>query len=437
MTMKFLGRPFAPFLVIILWNLALLTQAARADVNPGDIIDQSNYEKIEGWVPDYIVEWVKAGDLTMKIGTLSFDAKAFWPQEVRDNWQANQGRYKIDENNAIIDAKTGEPARGIKGLPFPEPDTSDPTVPLMLMWNDLFIEYWLQGTYREKIHWISINRGGVEKTLILDQYFTHLDSTKSDLDYAQLTIFRAPFSMAGISTLAVYPLYTPKNGIRYAYTPELRRVKRMSHRVAGADQHFGMDNAPDDSWAGGPKTNIEEGIYRFIGERDALIPYFPADSRKIDWNGRGELDVGYAATGLEMKLGYENPSSQGAAWHVMDVIWVKSRVYVFESESKNPNYGYGPCEGWVEKGTSLSAYKRITDPGGKLWKGAYSPGHAIETPDGKFRLVRDCAWVEVDMRRDHGSVVTGPYRAGTYRKLFAKDVDQKLFTRAGFIKFYK
>jgi hypothetical protein len=26
-----------------------------------------------------------------------------------------------------------------KGLPFPEPDTSDPTVPLMLMWNDIFV----------------------------------------------------------------------------------------------------------------------------------------------------------------------------------------------------------------------------------------------------------------------------------------------------------
>jgi len=85
----------------------------------------------------------------------------------------------------------------------------------------------------------------------------------------------------------------------------------------------------------------------------------------------------------------------------------------------------------------LSAYKRITDPSGKLWKGAYSPGQAVETPDGEFRLVRDCAWVQVDMRRNHGSIVTGPYRQGTFRKLFAKDVDKKLFTRAGFVKFYK
>ena len=116
---------------------------------------------------------------------------------------------------------------------------------------------------------------------------------------------------------------------------------------------------------------------------------------------------------------------------------MKSRVYVVESRSKDPNYGYGPCEGWVETGTFLAAYKRITDPSGRLWKGAYSPGEGIETPDGKFRIVRDCAWVQVDMRRRHGSIVTGPYREGTYRKLFAKDVDQRVFTRAGFIRFCK
>ncbi len=435
--MRTMARRLPVFLAITLWMFGLVTQTVRADVEPGDVIDRSNYEKIEGWVPDYIVEWVKAGDLTIKIGKLSFDAKEFWPQEVRDNWQANVGRYKIDENNGIIDVSTGQPARGIKGLPFPEPDQTDSTVPVMLMWNDLFIEYWLQGTYREKIHWLSLNRGGVEKTLILDQYFTHFDRAEADSAYAQLTIFRAPFSMAGIGTLAVYPLYPLNTGMRYAYTPELRRAKRMSHRVAGADMHFGMDNAPDDSWAGGPKTNIDEGIYRYIGEREALVPYFPADSRKIDWNGKGELDVGYAGTGLRMKLGYEDSGSQGAPWHIMDVVWVKSKVYVIESRSKDPNYGYGPCEGWVEKGTFLSAYKRITDPGGRLWKGAYSPGQAVETPDGKFRLVRDCGWVQVDMRRDHGSIVTGPYRQGTYRKLFAKDIDQKLFTRAGFIRFFK
>ncbi len=214
-------------------------------------------------------------------------------------------------------------------------------------------------------------------------------------------------------------------------------MKRLSHRVAGSDTHFGLDGAPDDSWVGGPKTNIEEGTYRTIGERDALVCYFSPDSRKIDWNKKGELEMGYAKTGVKLTVGCEDDSWQGAPWHIMDMIWVKSKVWVVESRSTDPNYGYGPCEGWIEQGTFFHVYKRITDPSGKLWKGAYFPAQGVESTDGKYHLIKNIAWVEVDMRRDHASTLCGPHREGMYRKIFAKDVDQRLFTRAGFVKFYK
>ena len=64
--MRTMARRLPVFLAMTLWMPGLVTQTVRADVGPGDIIDKSNYEKIEGWVPDYVVGWVKAGDLTMK-----------------------------------------------------------------------------------------------------------------------------------------------------------------------------------------------------------------------------------------------------------------------------------------------------------------------------------------------------------------------------------
>ncbi len=425
----------AAFFFLVLWMAGLPAGSIYADVEPGDTIDKSNYEKIEGWVPDFILDWVKAGDLTMKIGKLNFDAKQFFPQGVKDNWQANIGRYKIGEHNKMIDVQTGKPARGIKGLPFPDPDPTDSTFPVQLMWNYIIKESFLQGVVKEKLAWLLMSRRGLKKTLVMDNYFTQLDPKKSDGDFAQVTIFRQPFNMAGIGTLAIYPLDPTKNGIRYAYTPELRRVKRLSTREAGSDTHFGLDGAPDDSWVGGPKANMDEGVYRVIGERNALVCYFSPDSRKLDWNKRGELQMGYAKTGLKLTLGFEDKNWQGAPWHIMNVIWVKSRVWVVESRSTDPNYGYGPCEGWIEQGTFFHAFKRITDPSGRLWKGAYHPAQAIETPDGKFRLIKDIAWVEVDMRRDHGSTLCGPHREGTYRTIFSKGVDPMLFTRSGFVKF--
>ncbi len=417
--------------------LVLCVSTVQADVEPGEVIDKSNYTKIEGLVPDFILTWVRDGDLIMKIGKLEYDPKGFWSREVLDNREANAQRYDVDENNGIIDRTTGKPARGIKGFAFPKLDPADPKMPVKLVWNRQFMEYFIQGNVHELIYWLSVTRRGLEKTYVMENMTLALDPAKSDQDYAQLAVFREPFNMAGTGSLAMYPLYPVHDGIRYAYATELRRVKRLSHRLSGSDVMFGLDQAPDDTWAGGPKTNMDEGVYRFIGEREALVPYIAEKPTIVDWGEDGALDVGPKATGVVSKIGFETPDWKGAPWHITNIIWVKSQVYVFESRSKNRNYGYGPCEGWIEKGTFANAYKRITDPNGKLWKGAYWPAHAVGTPDGKFRMVDNFTSVIVDMRRDHGSSFPYAYWKGGFKKNMIPKMNENLFTRGGFIKFSK
>ena len=138
-----------------------------------------------------------------------------------------------------------------------------------------------------------------------------------------------------------------------------------------------------------------------------------------------------------LTLGYEDPGWTGAPWHPTNVVWVKRPVWVVESTSTDPNYRYGPCEGWVVKGSYFHAYKRITDPNGQLWKGVYWPAVAMETPDGDWKLVKNMGWFVVDLRRDHGSALPGAYREGAFRTLFATSADPTLFTRAGYVKFSK
>jgi len=262
-------RTITSLLVITILLAGISVLPLQADVIPGDLIDQSNYQKIEGLVPDYIVLWVKNGDMPMKIGKLNFNPKEYWPQEVRDNWKSNIGKYKIDENNGMIDVKTGERARNIKGLPFPEPDVNDPTVPAQIMWNHIFYEYFVQGDTHSMQYWLSITRRGLEKTLVMENLSHVLDASRSKNDYAQLSIFREPFNMSGVGTLALYPLYPLDNGYRFAWAPELRKVRRMSHRLAGSDVHFGLDGAPDDTWAGGPKTSLKREKLNAAAQRRA------------------------------------------------------------------------------------------------------------------------------------------------------------------------
>lgn len=417
--------------------LGLLTTTVWADVVPGDVIDKSNYQKIEGLVPDFILAWVKNGELKMKIGKLGFDTRGFWPQEVQDNWQANIGRYAIDASNSIVEAKTGKPARGIKGLPFPEPDPHDPNFPMMLLWNREFNEFFIRGETHHMDAWLSIGRSGLDKTLVCEALTHRYDPAASKFDFAELNVFRQPFTMAGTGTLAIFPINQLENGERFVYAPELGKIRRTTHRLAGSDVVFGMDAVADDAWAGGPKTAKEEGVYRYIGERDALVPYFCETPIKAKVNAKGEIGAGYVETGFEAKMGYETPGWTGAPWHMTNVVWVKSRCYVFESRSKNKNYNYGPCEGWVEKGTFASVYKRIVDPNGKLWKGWYWPAVPIASPDGKFKLIFNQSQVVVDMRRNHGSVYPGYYRKGGFAQFMIKNPDETLFTRAGFVKFTK
>ena len=421
-------------LILVTLVLDFAVPGAQAGLEPGEIVDSTNFQEIEGLVPDYIVTWVKNGDMVMKLGKRNYDAARFWSQEVLDNWEGNIGRFEIDEHNGLIDKATGKPARGVKGFPFPEPDSNDPKVPIMLLWNVLFREAFLQGNTHAQFFWYSFRRGGLEKVFAMENRYLTLDPAKSEMDYAQLSVFRQPFSMANTGTLVIYPLYPLGQGVRFAYAPELRKVKRLSHRLAGSDTHFGLDAAPDDSWSGGPKTNFDEGRYRFIDERDALVPVFLEDPRRMEWNEKGELEVGYDKTGTKIEMGYETKGWKGAPWHVTNIVWVKSRVYVFESKSTAVGYAYGPGEGWVEKGTFAQIYKRIVDPNGELWKGFYWPVTAFQSADGKYRLVDNAGQVVVDMRRDHGSTYPNAYREGGFKRILIQKPNEELFTQSGFVK---
>jgi len=416
--------------------VGLMSHAVWADVVPGDVINSANYQKIEGLVPDYVLDWVKKGDLTMKIGKLNVNPKEFWPQVVKDNWQSNIGKYKISDNHTIVDAATGKPAQGIKGLPFPEPDAKDPNIPVMLMWNQKFLEYYVKGPTQYTLNWYSIGRRGLEKNFLLDSYMMQAEPD-SQYDFLELSVFKSPMSVAGVGTLAFYCLDTTKEGLRFAYTPELRKIRRMAVRMAGSDTVMGFDSAPDDFWSGGERDAMNMSNYRFIEEKDALVPYVCADPEKLVRASNGALQGGFSVSGRKLTMGYEDKNWKGAPWHLTNIIWIKSRVYVIESKDKSPNYNYGTVQGWVEKGTFVPSYKRNTDVNGKYWKGNYYCGVPMQSADGKFKIIYKFGNVMVDSRRDHGSAYCDIFREGGLCYFEYNSINKSLFTRAGFEKFAK
>jgi hypothetical protein len=422
-------------LLVAIVLMGLMAHAAWADVTPGEVINASNYQKIDGMVPDYVMDWVKKGDLSMKIGKLNVDASDYWPQVVKDNWKSNIGKYKISANNTIVDA-SGKPVRDIKGLPFPEPDPKDPKMPVMLLWNQKFLEYFVKGPSQYTLNWYCIGRKGLEKSCLLDSYMMQAEPS-SEYDFLELSVFKAPMSFAGTGTLAFYCLDTTKEGLRFVYTPDLRKIRRMAVRMAGSDTILGFDSAPDDFWSGAERDDISAADYKLIGERDALVPYVTGDPEKLVRASNGALQGGYSVSGRKLIMGYEDKNWKGAPWHLTNIIWIKTKVYVIEAKSKSPNYNYGNVQGWIEKGTFIPSYKRNTDVNGKYWKGNYYCGVPMQSTDGKFKIIYKFGNVMVDSRRDHGSAYCDIFREGGLSYFDYNSINKSIFTRAGFEKFAK
>ncbi len=407
---------------------------AFADVAPGDVIDKTNVQKIEGLVPGYIVKWVKAGDMTMKIGKLDYHPMDNLQPAFQD--KSNVGRYKIIEHNGLMDVKENKKhphPHDVKGFPFPEVDTSDPTAPVQMMYNFNFHEY---GTWPLHFNdfWLLVSRDGKVKTFEIEAYRIVFDK-KATYDHGDVSRFKQPFNYAGTGSLVCNYIDPLKDGLRFVYSPLIRRVKRMSHRLPGSESNFDVYVTPDNAWGGGPRTDIENGRYKFIREQTALVPYLGKKPVTAVKNKNGGYETGFRGTGNKVAIGFEVPGWKGAPWHPDGVIWVKRPVYVIEVTSVNSNYRWGPSEGWIEKDTFAAIFKSNTDVNGNPWTGMYWVRQAFKSDDGKYQDLHFAVQVIVDLKSDKGSVFPNSRREGGFRTVWIKNVQKNLFTRAGFVKF--
>ena len=66
---------------LICFSLLLcLTPPANADVVPGDVIDKTNWQKVEGLLPESVLNWVKKGEFILNIGELQWDPNDYWTE---------------------------------------------------------------------------------------------------------------------------------------------------------------------------------------------------------------------------------------------------------------------------------------------------------------------------------------------------------------------
>ncbi len=420
---------------MVLCSIFIAANLWAAQFKPGDVIDKTNWQKAEGMLPAPVLEDVKKGDYNITIGKLNYSPDEFFKSNViKENWESNKGKYKLTDDLNVVDAKSGQIAYDIKGIPFPDLEECDPRFAEKLMYN---FKYGMKphGNQYNDFQMTMMTRKGYERDFsgnYLSFEYKNLDLTKDlnnpdGFDSKSISLIKKPYDMKGIAVFSMQYIDTAKDSVIYTYVPSIRRARRGSP-ANRSDAFGGSDFVTDDN--GGFSGPIQTMKWKLLETKEMLVPFFSADPCELYKNSRGGWES--VNNFNQIKLGYTVEGWQGAPWALTtNIIWVPRKIYVLEMTPVNKNYNYGVHMLYVDAGMQKPVMKEMTDRANQGWKYMLMPGSALSTPDGSYRYNFEGMNLIVDFRNDHATFnrdsanrTRMPHNPGT-------------FTLSGFTKFCK
>jgi len=428
------------FIISILIMTLFLTSSAiprvSADVSPGDVIDKSNWQKVESLLPEEVLNWVKKGDFTLEIGKMEANVADFYPDHAKEATQTNVGKYELNELNGLVELATGKLAT-IIGLPFAQIDPDDPKFAEKVMYNQHYSST-VYGNCKLPSHLTWVSRSGPEREVSF-QWFSfpmvgwpgalELPNPQGIEKYSLLLV-TGPFDVAGTAILLWRYLAPEKQDSTFGYIPAIRRVRRMSPSNR-SDAFVGSDATVDD--ANGYDGKITDFQWKLLKKQEGLVPWLDSKPTRITKNEKGEWK-----TTKDIKRliwGYQKDGWQGAPWAPTNLVWVKGPVYVIQMTPKDPYYNYGVHYMWVDARTYGCNLKIINDRAGKYWKLFVKADVLCESDDKSMRFISLGPQLVIDEKRDHATVIEDVSQRNIWTFFAKMDVDQ--FTLAGFQKFCK
>jgi hypothetical protein len=432
--MRFTGILGIGFLFIL--SVLARLPAVSADVTPGDVIDKTNWQKAEGLLPDPLLNWVRKGDFILNIAELAYDPKEFITPAYKQSLEDNVGKYALNEEDVIIDAKTGKAPGFIVGIPFPGVDLDDPRAGTKLMHNRGY--YWAQkgnASVRNEAIWVG--EGGYEREISNELMILYLDGYPAAKSYRNPDGFLKksviavdyPYDVSGFSILS-WRYRDKRADVTVAYVPAIRRVRRMSP-ANRSDSFLGSDFCVDDP--NGYDGKVELVAWKVIGQRETLVPFRDTKPQRMVENKRGELVT--TSDIAPLVHGYEAEGWQGAPWALVSTVWVKRNLILIEGIAKDPYYNYGKMIIWYDREFHIPKYKVIHDRAGDYWKTMLISNGGYETPDKTGLYMSPDLQFVVDDRTRHASLIRGASEKNIWR--YKVDLDTADFTLAGFQKYCK
>jgi len=324
---------------------AALSLPARADVQPGDIINKANIDKVKDLVSPG-VEWCLKHGMVMKIVPYK---KVEWNKAFREATEKYGGQTKL--------APDGRSLVGhVAGLPFPNIDPNDPQIALKIMWN---FEYKPFVTDDEDLRNFDADTGpvadgpmSIERHFLLDHLRTLFYNARVIVDpkperpnpdqvraKSSLHPILEPFDLKGVGETGIRYLSPDRQDDTWLYLPSLRRVRRLSS-AQRSDALFGQDTDVDSY--GGYAGQIPWFDWKYLGEKE-ILGSFHSEAFPVKWcDGGGDF--------------------------IFCDTWEKRTAFVIEGTPKLPQYAYGKRLLFIDKETYLVAFTDIFDRSLQLWK---------------------------------------------------------------------
>ena len=404
--MRYLGLS-----LMTVWFVLCQAPVALCDVSPGDVIDKTNWQKLEGLVPDSVLNWVKKGDFVLGIGELTYDydLAAALPDFALEAMQTNVGKYGLDEDGGKIDVKTGKIPKYIIGLPFPEIDPKDPGAAVKIMHNNHYMQY-VAGDLRLPLTIAWVGRGGYEREVGAVGHQAAMDGWPGARDRGNpnrmeklfIVLVTNPYDVQGTAVMTWRYLAAKKPDDSFGYVPAIRRVRRMSP-ANRSDSFVGSDITMDDSNGYDGKVGAFE--WKLLGQQEAILPHYDSKPTSFVQNDEGEWQT--TRDPIETVYGYGKDGWQGAPWAPTNLVWIKRPVYIMEMKSKDKYYNYGTHYLWIDAETYAGNYKVIHDRSGDYWRTFLKADTLCMSKDMKGKLHTIAMEMMVCDRTDHATVHLG------------------------------
>ncbi len=397
------GRRLTVLVLISGFLLSLLSSpAARAELKPGEVLSQENWQEAKGLLPDAVLRRFQDGNYQAKI--ISLPDTLGWGSKFKAASETNIGKFSIDAADSLTDKATNTYPAFLYGYPFPQIDPKDPQAAAKVIYNFSYTLMQTDDADRfSNLYWVapSALERHVEFQGQLLFYGSRISGPIANPDATLrkgLIAGVTPQEVFGVMTLEWVFLDPHRWNSLWSYVPELRRV-RLVAAANGSDSLFGMDLAHDDPYLFSGK--VQYFTWKLVGVQEALVPYTLPNPKLLR-----HADKGYILDNHQdpLAMGWEKEGWKGKAWWPTNYNLVKRPVWVVEATAKDSQYAYSRQVLWIDKELYVAYYKEAYDRSGRLWRMLLNSVSMAQTPEGDLSLAQPDFTLSVDEQQEHATV---------------------------------